>query len=383
MRTNISNWVFSNIHNRYLIYNTCWEDPRCDRQLLELQPHSNVVMITSAGCNALDYMLDAPKQINCIDMNPRQNALMELKLATFQQSTHSDLYDMFGLGKHSQATELYHSTLRNVLPDFSKIFWDKNINFFEGKGFRKSFYYHSTSGVFAWLFTCYLKMKQSVYKKIQNIMNADTLEQQQSLYNEIEPTLANSFMQWVMNRHLVMCLLGVPDSQQKLFTTNFEKGALGFILNCVRKVFTQIPLKDNYFWRLYINGSYTPDCCPNYLRPEYFDSLKTQTNKLHTHNTTVSNFLKKSPNAYSHYVLLDHQDWLAHNNRPALEEEWKLILDNSQSGTKILLRSAAYEVNFFPNFVKEKVEFEQQKTALTHQQDRVGTYGSVYLGTVK
>ena len=70
----LRDWVFRQVHTKNLVYNTCWEDPRCDRQLLQLNQDSEVVMITSAGCNALDYLLDNPKKINCIDMNPRQNA---------------------------------------------------------------------------------------------------------------------------------------------------------------------------------------------------------------------------------------------------------------------------------------------------------------------
>jgi Protein of unknown function (DUF3419) len=77
----INQSLFKNIHANNLIYNTCWEDPRCDRALLELDAQSRVVMITSAGCNALDYALDRPAEIHCVDMNLRQNALLNLKIA--------------------------------------------------------------------------------------------------------------------------------------------------------------------------------------------------------------------------------------------------------------------------------------------------------------
>ena len=48
---------FKQIHTSNLVYNTCWEDPRCDRQLLQINEESKLCMITSAGCNALDYLL--------------------------------------------------------------------------------------------------------------------------------------------------------------------------------------------------------------------------------------------------------------------------------------------------------------------------------------
>lgn len=47
--------VFNLVHGNNLVYNTCWEDPRLDRVALELTPGDNLLVITSAGCNALDY----------------------------------------------------------------------------------------------------------------------------------------------------------------------------------------------------------------------------------------------------------------------------------------------------------------------------------------
>jgi S-adenosylmethionine-diacylglycerol 3-amino-3-carboxypropyl transferase len=60
----INSKLFQNIHTNNLIYNTCWEDPQCDRQMLNLKSDSRLVMITSAGCNALDYALDMPQKIH-------------------------------------------------------------------------------------------------------------------------------------------------------------------------------------------------------------------------------------------------------------------------------------------------------------------------------
>jgi S-adenosylmethionine-diacylglycerol 3-amino-3-carboxypropyl transferase len=379
----LQDWLFQKVHANNLVYNTCWEDPRCDRELLELGSDSEVVMITSAGCNALDYLLDQPAHINCIDVNPRQNALLQLKLAAFNTSGFDDLFLLFGKGAHPEAAALYREQLRGALPAYAQDYWDRNLNFFDGKGLRKTFYHYSTSGTFAWLANQYLRARRSVYAKVQQLFEADTLDQQASLYYQIERKVLNGAVEWMVNRHLAMCLVGVPRSQQELFVTQYEKGALGFIQECLRKVFTQQPLQDNYFWRLYLRGAYTDTCCPSYLRPENFSGIRAQAQKISTHTTTISNFLKENPKTYSHYVLLDHQDWLAANDQPALEEEWQLILSNSRPGTRILLRSAAAEVQFFPEFVKDAVAFETEKTAATHRRDRVGTYASVYLGIVK
>ena len=67
--------IFTTVHGNNLVYNTCWEDPRLDRQALEFGPDDNVLVITSAGCNALDYALAGPNHVNAVDMNPRQNRI--------------------------------------------------------------------------------------------------------------------------------------------------------------------------------------------------------------------------------------------------------------------------------------------------------------------
>jgi S-adenosylmethionine-diacylglycerol 3-amino-3-carboxypropyl transferase len=48
------------------------------------------------------------------------------------------------------------------------------------------------------------------------------------------------------------------------------------------------------------------------------------------------------------------------------------------------MRSAAIRIDFFPEFVKEKIEWiPQEELKDLHKIDRVGTYGSVYVGIVK
>jgi S-adenosylmethionine-diacylglycerol 3-amino-3-carboxypropyl transferase len=101
------------------------------------------------------------------------------------------------------------------------------------------------------------------------------------------------------------------------------------------------------------------------------------------HTCTVSDFLKKHPGKYSHYVLLDHQDWLAWHDPVALQEEWDLILANSRPGTKILMRSAGLDLSFVPEEVQARVTFHPEVTEGLHRVDRVGTYGSFHFGVVK
>ena len=91
--------MFNFVHQNNLVYNTCWEDPRLDRVAMDIGPDDNVMVITSAGCNALDYALTSPNSVHAVDMNPRQNALLDLKKAAIKSLEFEDFFSMFGCGR--------------------------------------------------------------------------------------------------------------------------------------------------------------------------------------------------------------------------------------------------------------------------------------------
>lgn len=380
----LQNWVFRQVHEHNLIYNTCWEDPRCDRALMELDTASEIVMITSAGCNALDYLLDDPVQIHCIDVNPRQNALLELKKASLRTLDFSDHYALFGRGKHEEFEVLYQQKLSRELKDEAKEIWNRWQHYFSGTKGRKSFYHYGTSGTLAWLIRAYFKARPKIYRELEALFLAKSLEEQRVLYDAIEPRLINQLAHWLVNRHFTMCLIGVPQSQRALFKDEYELGVTGFLKECLRQVFHNLPIRENYFWQLYFLGHYEEECVPNYLLESNHHQLRCAVDRIQTYSTTLTKFLQDNPGQYSHFVLLDHQDWLAAHDQEALTEEWQLILENSKVGTKILLRSAAKTIDFIPEFVHDKVQFLGDDIMRPMQlADRVGTYASVHLGIVQ
>ncbi len=59
----LSRWIFDAVHRQNLVYNQCWEDPAVDQAALRLRPEDRVLVITSAGCNALDYAAPPPELV--------------------------------------------------------------------------------------------------------------------------------------------------------------------------------------------------------------------------------------------------------------------------------------------------------------------------------
>lgn len=374
--------VFHHVHGGQLIYNACWEDPRIDRQLLGLRPDSRVVMITSAGCNALDYLLDGPAEIHTIDVNPRQNALLELKIALINRGSFEDLFEFFGIGSHERYKAVYRS-VRAGLTKPSRAYWDKSISFFDPGSLKKSFYYHGAAGMAAWLMGGVLfRAKPNIKNHALCLLDADTLERQARVYAILEPKIWGKLSRWLVRQRILMTLLGVPGPQIKLIENHYPGGVTAYVKDKLRHVMSEVPARDNYFWRVYMTGSYTHACCPNYLREENLPVLASRTDRIRPHTCTVSQFLRNHPGVYSHFVLLDHQDWLAHHDPKALEEEWELILASSRPGTRILLRSAGLDLDFVPEKVRTRLRFFPERTDPLHLTDRVGTYGSMHFAEV-
>jgi S-adenosylmethionine-diacylglycerol 3-amino-3-carboxypropyl transferase len=103
----LSRTLFNAVHRTNLVYNTCWEDPRIDRSALDLSENDDVLVITSAGCNALDYVLAGAGHIHAVDVNPRQNALFELKLAGIRRLDFEHFFSLFGLGRLKDWSSVY------------------------------------------------------------------------------------------------------------------------------------------------------------------------------------------------------------------------------------------------------------------------------------
>jgi len=379
---NVKSVLFNSIYKNKLVYNQCWEDPRCDRNLLDLTPESEVVMITSAGCNALDYLLDEPKKIYCIDVNYRQNALLELKKAIIENGHQEELVKFFREGHHTHADRFYWKSLRKSMPHFATRYWDKKIDYFMGGLIRPSFYFRGSSGLFAWFFYQAIQKNNQIKSNVQKMWTSATLEEQAEYWIKIKPSLFKLIKQAFNTSPMAMTLIGVPESQSNIVTSNSKNNIISYLENMLDHTFSKLSVKDNYFWYVYCFGKYSKNCQPNYLKEDNFELLNKNTYKIRSYTQSVTEFLKERPGQYTHFILLDHMDWMVKNEKEEIKKEWKQILKNSIPGTKILLRSAYEQIDFIPDFAKERLVFDDEKAKAEHLKDRVGTYASTLLATV-
>lgn len=383
--------VFDAIYSRALVYNTCWEDPAVDRLALDLNENDTLLVITSAGCNVLDYALTGPRRIHAVDANPRQNALLELKLAGIKRLDFDDFFATFGSGHHPQFREMYLDTLRTELSPFAQQFWDKRVDWFGNP--RGSFYYHGLSGIVARLFRTYLKVRPRLAASISELFETRSLDDQRHVYDtQVQPLIWTKTVNWALSRQITMSMLGVPHPQRKQVLDQHHQGVAGFVRESLEYVLRQLPVWTNYFWSVYLQGRYSRNCCPEYLKRDNFEALKAGlADRIQTHTSTVSEFLEATDERISKYVLLDHMDWMSSYYPVALAEEWVHILRRATPDARIIFRSAHAAPTYLEQLelgverarLRDRLVFHDDLAARLQRLDRVHTYAGFHIADVR
>lgn len=390
----LNDHLFNSIYSRSLVYNTCWEDPAIDRQVLNLGQDDHVMVITSAGCNVLDYVLTGPAHVYAVDMNPRQNALLELKIAGIRSLEFDDFFSVFGTGQHPGFERLYTRYLRQHLGEFSRSYWDSRTAWFARTTNGGGFYFRGLSGSVARMFHWYLQTSPQLKSGITALLASDNLEEQREIYEtRVQGYLWSRKINWLISRQLTMNLLGVPHTQRKEVESQHAGGVAGFIRESIEYVFRQIPLTENYFWRLYLQGRYSRQCCPEYLKRDNFYRLKDGlVDRITVRTDSVTGFLQSSDNKMTRLVLLDHMDWMSTYRPELLVQEWQAIFGNTEKNARIIFRSAHRWPRYLHNLIvpgegdnfllTDRLKFYPGLANSLMAHDRVHTYAGFHIADV-
>jgi S-adenosylmethionine-diacylglycerol 3-amino-3-carboxypropyl transferase len=97
-----------------------------DQRVFDLGEQDHVVTIASAGCNALDYIIEGA-MVTAVDFNSCQIALTELKKVVCLHCEYDVFFEIFSKSNMAILKELYPK-LRPHLSAPSAEFWDDGVN---------------------------------------------------------------------------------------------------------------------------------------------------------------------------------------------------------------------------------------------------------------
>lgn len=326
---------------RTFIYSFTWEDPEVDMKYLDLSPEDSMLVITSAGDNALHYAIAAqPKRIHCVDMNPCQGHLLELKLAAVQALEYKDFFSMFGNGHHPKFRALLDSKIAPLLSSIAYQFWHINDD-----AFFKAFYLKGYSG-WALRLARIVFSVAGVSKDVEALCNAGSIAQQEQIWREkLRPALLNPVVIALL-KSPIFCwnALGVPLNQRRMV---LDEGSMyEFVRDTLNPLPSTYSFKDGaYFYPLTLLGHYTSSSCPEYLTRSGFQALKANNGKatdaFRLHTDSIYNVLRGLTSwSLTRAVIMDHLDWFSPGSKDVDDEVDQFYRVLSPGGF-ILWRSAA------------------------------------------
>ncbi|KAL5528274.1 hypothetical protein ACEPAF_7410 [Sanghuangporus sanghuang] len=365
------------------MYAFTWEDPLEDMKHLVHGPDDSLLVITSAGDNVLHYALQARFQsIHCVDMNPCQGHLLELKIAALKVLPYEVAFSMFGRGHVDSFQEILDLKLSPLLSAPCYQFWKANAHMFMSS---MPLYMHGFSGLA-------LRIVRIVFKftgrlgDVERLCNAKSITEQIYIWTRrVRPVLLNRLTVFFLNnRWICWRALGVPENQRNMLLA--EGTAYDYIKDTLDPVVASKHLKGGgYHYFMTLMGHYSPTSCPLYLTRNAFDVLQSSDgdlmNPIKIHTDTITGVLETMPSSsLSRAILMDHLDWFSEDSIDAIEEI-QLLYRVLKPGGFILLRSAARSPWYIKRFMSSGFEpfcLNVRKPGSKEALDRVNMYASFW-----
>jgi S-adenosylmethionine-diacylglycerol 3-amino-3-carboxypropyl transferase len=106
-----------------LRYAQCWEDADVLVSALAVRPGGTYVAIASAGDNALAMLASGPARVIALDRDPAQLAALSLRVAAYRALQHEELLALIGSRPHADRPALY-ARCRPYLNEGARAYWD-------------------------------------------------------------------------------------------------------------------------------------------------------------------------------------------------------------------------------------------------------------------
>ncbi len=287
---------------RNILYAQCWEDPELDRIAFRVKPGDTIFSITSGGCNALSFLVDDPEKIVCLDMSKYQNYLLSLKMNAFKALTYNELLEFLGVHPSDRRWILYEK-VKPVLPEEEQLYWNnkqRDIN----RGIihcgRYERYMHLLKNVLRILIGS---------ATINDLFNAESAEERLKLFEKKWENLRwRFFCRIFLSRSFASILFDKAFYKYLDPDFSFDK----YYRSAVKRVLTELPLKENYFLAYILLGNYNENNFPPYLKSENYDLIRSRVNRIEAITSgCIEYFRLQPPGSISKFNFTNIFEWMS------------------------------------------------------------------------
>ncbi|QDX94154.1 DUF3419 family protein [Brevibacillus laterosporus] len=291
-------------------YAQCWEDADILLDALDIQPGDNCLAISSSGDNALAMLSKSPERVVALDLSHAQLACLELRVAAYQALTHTELLELMGSIPSNRRNELYQKC-RNQLTSAVKRYWDSQSAAVEdGIGRIGKFEQY-----FSLFRNSVLPFVHSRYR-VEKLLQHRTLEERRTFYQKEWNTLRWRFMFQFFFSRFVMGRLG----RDTRFFRYVEGSVASRILQRAQYALTELDPMQNPYLQWILLGRHG-NALPYALRPENFDAIRNNLNRIEWHCLSLEEYLNDvGKNAFDRYNLSDIFEYMSEDQYEKLLE---------------------------------------------------------------
>jgi S-adenosylmethionine-diacylglycerol 3-amino-3-carboxypropyl transferase len=278
-----------------LRYAQCWEDADILLEALDIQPGFRCLSIASAGDNTLAMLSKAPSEVVAIDLSPAQLASLELRVAAFRELRHDELLVLIGSVEGDNRLALY-DRCRRQMSRAARAFWDERRGLIQD-GVGSAGQLERYFGKFR---TRVLPLIHSHHRVEQLLTHRSALERERFYSSDWNNLRWRVLFRLFFSRVVASRLGRDPE-----FFRFVEGNVAGRILERLRYALTKLdPASNPYIYWMFA-GQHTGGALPFTLRPENFEAIRANLDRLQWRCCSLERFLESSPGSFDAFNLSD------------------------------------------------------------------------------
>jgi S-adenosylmethionine-diacylglycerol 3-amino-3-carboxypropyl transferase len=285
-----------------ILYAQCWEDPEVDRRAFDISADDVVLSITSGGCNVLAFLIDSPREVIALDVNPYQNYLLDLKMAAFRALSYDEMLEFVGVSPSSRRAALYRR-LRSHVGSDSRAYWDDQ----DDKIHRGIIHCGRYEAYMRLLRQCVHRLKGRWL--LERFFSAPSRSDRVVLYRREWDTLGWRLMTRLLLSRATMTLL----FDKAFFAQLDESFSFGeHFRGLVKRALTELSPRDNPYLSYILLGRYCgPQALPLYLQSQNFDLIRTRLDHVRIVLGKCEEYLASCPSrAISKFNFTNIFEWM-------------------------------------------------------------------------
>lgn len=330
-------------------YAQVWEDTDILLEALDIKEDDNILSIASAGENSISMLIKNPKKVYAIDLNKKQIACTEFKIACYKYLEYQECMELIGVFESEKRIQLYEK-IKNNISEETRNYLDENIEFIKNGIIN--------SGKFENYFKIFRKKVLPLIhnRKIRKeLLQKKTREERKEFYDKKWNNLRWKMLFRIFFSRTVMGKLGRDKAFFRYVNVNVAK----HILERTKYAITELDTSENSYLYYIISGKYNHKVLPVAYRKENFNKIKNNIDKIELVSESIETFIQREDIDYiSKYNLSDIFEYMNEDEMCKIIEK---ILTKSRKGTRIAYWNMLSEKRASKYIEELKYQKEQSK----------------------